>query len=212
MTGMLDQVFAQIGSGRLPTVVGMIEQIKVNGGNTEIGSLYTRLYDPLSTLYIHSGSLGLLRHVHTKTQRTRERPYSAWSIRSAIHTADGMVGLLACTIAGKDHADFALFSEYKTAHLRITWTPLTFIVRGLLITRIDFRQLPAIAHIIWLLISKSKTGASFTETDIDKLRAILKRLSRVETYEDAVTPVIDALKTKLLLSRPDDENSPGGSH
>ena len=35
MAGMFDQAFAQIGSGKLPTVTGMVEQIKANGVRCE---------------------------------------------------------------------------------------------------------------------------------------------------------------------------------
>lgn len=211
MAGMLDEVFAQIGSGKLPTVADMVKQIKANGGDTEIGSLYTNFYSQISTLYVHSGSLGLLRHVHPKTQHTRERPYQAWSTRSAIHTVDGMVGLLAATIAGKDHTDFVLFNEYKMTHLRIRWTPLTFIVWGVLVTHIDLRQVPAMGRLVWHLRSKAKTGEPFTEADFDECIAILKRSSRGEPDDQAIAPIINALRVKLLPSRHDDENSTGSS-
>jgi hypothetical protein len=211
MAGMFDQAFAQIGSGKLPTVTGMVEQIKANGGGAGIGSLHTNFYDQVSTLYVHGGPLGLLRHVHPKTQRTRERPYSAWSTRSAVHTADGMVGLLAGTIAGKDHADFALFGEYETAHLRVTWTPLAFIARGLMATRVDLRHVPAMIRLVRRLATKAKAGESFTEADVDELIARLNLVTGLESDDQTYAPFANAFRAKLLPPRPDDESSPGGS-
>ena len=206
MAGMFDQAFAQFGSGKLPTVTGMVEQIEANGGGAGIGSLHANVYDQVSTLYVHGGPLGLLRHVHPKTQRTRERPYSAWSTRSAVHTADGMVGLLAGTIAGKDHADFAFFGQYETAHLRVTWTPLAIIARGLMVTRVDLRHVPAMICIVRRLVTKTKAGESLTGDDIDEIVVRLNLVIGLESDDQTYAWIADAFRAKLLSPRPDDES------
>ncbi|MDA8207976.1 MAG: hypothetical protein M0Z92_03190 [Actinomycetota bacterium] len=112
------------------------------------------------------------------------------------------------TIAGQDHADFALFGEYETAHLRVTWTPLAFIARGLIAARIDLRHVPAMIRLVRRLATK---GESFTEADVDDFIARLKLLTRVESDDQTYAPFANAFRAKLLPPRPDDESSPGGS-
>ena len=211
MAGMFDQAFAQGGSDKLPTVTGMVEQIKENGGGAGIDSLHTNFYDQISALYVHGGPLGLLRHVHPKTQRTRERPYSVWSARSAVHTSDGMVGLLAGTIAGKGHPDFTLFVEYETAHLRVTWTPLAFIVRGLIATRVDLRHVPAMIGLVRRLAAEARAGGSLTEADVDEVIARLKLVTGLESDDRTYAPFFNAVRAKLLALRRNDEDSPRSS-
>jgi len=211
MASMFDQALAQIGSGTLPTVTGMVQQIMANGGGAGIGSLHTNFYDQVSTLYVHGGPLGLLRHVHPKTQRTRERPYPAWNTRSAVHIADGTVGLLARTIVGKDHADFALFAEYETAHLRVAWAPFESIARGLMATLVDLRHVPAMIRLVRRLVTKAKAGQPLTEADVDELIARLNLLTGLESDDQIYAPFANAFRAKLLPPQPDDESSPGGS-
>jgi len=103
--------FDSLGRGKLPTVTEMVRQITEHGGGAGVGKLHGNFYDQVSTLYIHGGPLGLLRHVHPRTNRTRERPYSAWSRRSAVQTADAMVGLLAAASS----VTFFIAGEVKPA-------------------------------------------------------------------------------------------------
>ncbi len=202
MAGVLDDALARIGSNRLPSVTGMVDQIVANGGAAGIGSLHTDSYDQVSTLYVHGGPLGLSRHVHPRSEVTRGRPQSAWSRRSAVHISDAMVGLLAAAIAGDDHPDIALFREYEQAHFRITWTPLAFVARGLMIARVDYRYLPDMIHVIRRLRAKRKAGESFTEADVDEIISRLHLITRLDPDDRSLASITDAVRTQLL--RPPD--------
>jgi hypothetical protein len=208
MAGMFDQAFAQIGAGKLPTVTGMVDQIKANGGSAGIDSLHANFYDQVSTLYVHGGPLGLIRHVHPKTEATLDRPYSAWSMRSAVHTSDAMVGLLAGTIAGEDHPDVALFREYEAAHFQVTWMPLAFIARGLMATRIDRRYVPGIIRLVRRLSVKAKKGEPFTEADVEEIIVKLNLVTGLKPDDPTYAPLADAFRAKLLEPRPNDAASP----
>jgi hypothetical protein len=208
MAGVFDQAFAQLGAGKLPTVTGMVEQIKANGGGAGIGPLHTNFYDQVSTLYVHGGPLGLIRHVHPKTQATRERPYSAWSKRAAVHISDAMVGLLAAAIAGKDHPDSAFFEEYETTHFRVTWTPLAFITRCLMATRVERRYVPDMIRLVRRLTIKARAGEPFTEVDVEEVIVKLNLVAGLEPNDQTYAPFADALRAKLLAPRPDNALSP----
>lgn len=199
MAGVLDEAFAQFGSGKLPSVTGMVEQIKANGGPPGIGSLHADFYDQISTLYIHGGPLGLIRHVHPRTDATRERPYPAWSKRSAVHISDAMVGLLATAIAGDGHPDSALFRTYAQTHFRVTWKPLAFVVRGLMVTRVDYRYLPDMIRVVRHLRAKLKSGEPLAKADIEEVIGKLCLLARLDPDDPSLTPVSAAIQANLHL-------------
>ncbi len=198
IAGMLDDALAHIGSSKLPSVTGMVAQIVANGGAAGIGSLHTDFYDQVSTLYVHGGPLGLSRHVHPRSEATRERPYSAWSKRSAVHISDAMVGLLAATIAGDGHPDSALFRTYEQTHFRVTWKPLAFVARGLMAARADFRYLPDMIHVVRHLRAKLKAGEPLAKADIEEVIAKLCLCFRLDPDDQTFVPSADAVLTKLL--------------
>jgi len=200
IAGMLDDALAHIGSSKLPSVTGMVEQIVANGGAAGIGSLHTDFYDQVSTLYIHGGPLGLIRHVHPRSDATRERPYPAWSRRSAVHISDAMVGLLAAAIAGDDHPDSALFQTYEQSHFRVTWKPLAFVVRGLMVTSVNYRYLPDMIRVVRHLAAKQKAGDPFTEADIEEVVAKLGLLLSLDPDDQTLMPLADALYSKITRS------------
>ena len=113
-----------------------------------------------------------------------------------------MVGLLAAAIAGDDHPDIALFREYEQAHFRITWTPLAFVARGLMIARVDYRYLPDMIHVIRRLRAKRKAGESFTEADVDEIISRLHLITRLDPDDRSLASITDAVRTQLL--RPPD--------
>ena len=197
MAVVLDDAFAQFGSSGLPSVTGMVKKIVANGGAAGVGSLHTDFYDQVSTLYVHGGPLGLSRHVHSRSEATRERPYPAWSRRSAVHISDAMVGLLAATIAGDDHPGTALFRTYEQTHFGVTWTPLVFIVRGLMVTRVDYRYLPDMIRVIRRLRAKWRVGEPFTEADVDEIASTLQLITRLDSDDPSVAAVADAIRTML---------------
>ena len=199
LTGVFDSAFGQLRSSSLPPVTEMVKKIKANGGEAKIGSLHTDFYDQISTLYIHSGPLTLLRHVHPKTQRTRERPYSAWSKRSAVHMSDAMVGLLAATIAGNDCPDIDLFRRYMQVHYQVIRMPWGVIIPGLMVTRVNYRYLPDMFKLIRFLVSKWKEGESFSEADVEKLIITLARLVEFDPDDPTLVPFSGALR-KILIN------------
>lgn len=201
MAVVLDDAFAQFGSSGLPSVTGMVKKIVANGGAAGVGSLHTDFYDQVSTLYMHGGPLGLSRHVHPRHEATRERPYPAWSRRSAAHISDAMVGLLAAAIAGDDHPDIALFRTYEQTHFQVAWKPLAFVARGLTIARVDYRYLPDMIHVIRRLRTKRKAGKPLAKADIEEVIAKLCLCFRLDPDDQSVAPVTDAIR-KLL--RPPD--------
>jgi hypothetical protein len=199
MAEVLDQAFAQLGSGKLPSVTAMVEQIKANGGAPSIGSLHTDFYDQISTLYIHGGPLGLIRHVHPRTGATLERPYLAWSKRSAVHIADAMVGLLAAEIAGDGHPDSALFRTYAQTHFRVTWNPLAFLVRRLMVTQVDYRYLPDMIRLVLHLMAKLRLGQPLAKTDIEEVIGKLCLLTQLDPDDPSLTPFSTAIQARLNL-------------
>jgi len=197
MPGILDDALANIGSSKLPTVACMVEQIVASGGAPDLGSLKTNFYDQISTLYVHGGPLGLIRHVHPRTGATRGRPYAAWSKRSAVHTSDAMVGLLAASIAGENDADIALFRAYEEDHFRVTWRPLAFVVRGVLASHVDFRYILDTLRAVRRLRAKRKAGEPLTEADIAELLTKLYMVTRLNPDDPSLAPVEAALRAKL---------------
>ena len=195
---MFDDAFNQLADDKLPNVSMMIKQIIGCGGGTGIDSLHTDFYDKISTLYIHSGPLALLRHVHPKKQRTRERPYSAWSKRSAVHMSDAMVGLLAATIAGNDCPDIALFQRYMQVHYQIIPPPWAVVTRGLMVTNVNYRYLPDMFRLIRFLVSKQKGGEPFSEADAEKLVTALAVLFSVDSADPTFSPIADIFRKMLI--------------
>ena len=198
LTGAFDSAFDQLRSSSLPPVTEMVKKIKANGGGAGMGSLHTDFYDQISTLYIHSGPFTLLRHVHPKTQRTRERPYSAWSKRSAVHMSDAMVGLLAATIAGNDCPDIDLFRRYMQVHYQVIRMPWGVIIPGLMVTRVNYRYLPDMVKLVLLLISKRKEGKSFSEADAEKFVDALCALASVDSADPTISPIADTFRKMLI--------------
>ena len=198
MAGMLDDALAHIGSSKLPSVTGMVEQIVANGGAAGIGSLHADFYDQISTLYIHGGPLGLIRHVHPRTEATRERPYPVWSRRSAVHISDAMVGLLAATIAGDGHPDSALFQTYEQTHFRVTWKPLAFVTRGLMLSSVNYRYLPDMIRVVRHLVAKQKAGEPLPKADMEEVVAKLGLLLSLDPDDQTFVPLADSFLTELL--------------
>jgi len=139
----------------------------------------------------------LIRHVHPRTGATRGRPYAAWSKRSAVHTSDAMVGLLAASIAGENDADIALFRAYEEDHFRVTWRPLAFVVRGVLASHVDFRYILDTLRAVRRLRAKRKAGEPLTEADIAELLTKLYMVTRLNPDDPSLAPVEAALRAKL---------------
>jgi hypothetical protein len=208
MAGAFDEAFAQIGSGKLPTVAGMVEQIEANGGGAGVGSLHANFYDQVSSLYVHGGPLGLIRHVHPKTGKTRERPYSVWSRRSAKHMSDAMVGLLAAAIAGNDHPDSELFREYEAAHFGVTWTPLAFVARGLMATRVSYRYVPDMIRLVQRLAIKTGAGESLSEADADEVIVKMNLIAGLDPDDQTYASFANVIRARLVGNRPESADSP----
>ncbi len=192
-------------------VTEMVRLIGENGSVPGVGRLHANYYEQISGLYLHGGPLGLIRHVHPRTERTSERPYSVWSKRAAVHTGDAMDGLLAASVAGTEHPDHALFRKYEADHSGVTWSPLALIVRGLAVTRIRPQYMPRMVEVICRLRAKLRAGQTLTEADVDELLAVLSLLTRLEPDDPSFAASARAIRSGLLQKVQPAEQKDSGS-
>jgi hypothetical protein len=201
--GVFDGAFNHLGSGRVPQLPGMVKQIIANGGPPKLSSLYDNFYTPLSSLYLHGGPIGLLRHVRPKSQKTRATSFPVWSRRSATQTADAMVGLLAAAIAPIEKPSHALFREYETAHWGVTWTPMFFIARGLAVSRIQRQHIPAMITLVRQLRAKVAAGQQLSGEDADEVILRLNLLVGLDRDDPSFAEAARLIRSRLLNpSRP----------
>jgi hypothetical protein len=100
---------------RLATPDSLLTQIGEYGGPPGARQLYDRAYRPLSSFFVHGTGLALLRHVD-RHDRLRKKASFPWAKRSAAHTSDACLGLLAALLAGPDHAVYRMFNRYADWH------------------------------------------------------------------------------------------------
>ena len=193
---LLDGFFEeQLGDAAFLPVGRMVEQIEKHGGPASVRQIYSRYYVPLSGIVAHAGPLSLQTHVHPRRGTTRRRPYPIWSRRSAVHTADAMMALIASEVAGVDHPDISLFVEYGNSHWQTVWPPLAFVLRGLAVTRLDYRIAPALIVQVLALRRKARSGVRIDGVDLDRMIEMLCRLTRSELTD----PVVEDMKRRLRL-------------
>jgi hypothetical protein len=114
--GVMDAATEAFGEPkRLANPETLLTQIGEHGGPSGARQLYDRAYRPLSSFFVHGTGLALLRHVD-RNDRIREKASFPWAKRSAAHTSDACLGLLAALLAGPDHADYRMFNEYADWH------------------------------------------------------------------------------------------------
>ena len=197
-TEVLDDMLAFLGPGGLPLPATMVSDIAANSGPAAAQDLYRRYYVPLSAMYAHAGPLTLLRHVHPRSNRTRERPFKMWSRRSASHTADAMVGFLAATIAGPEHPDYGLFCEYHAAHWPLAWPPSLFVVRHLALRRARLRHVPGLVMRTRALRAERLRGERLNETEVEELISRLYRMADLDRDDASASSMTTFLRTNLL--------------
>ena len=194
---VLQEIKDKYEKNSLPPISQMVKTIEDNAGNS-MGALYADFYVQLSSLYIHGGPLALLRHVHSGTLKTRERPYSAWNRRSAVHLADAMVGLLASTIAGENHRDQSLFEEYRAIHLEATWKPVTFVLLNKVKEGINLRNVSELISLVRRMRERHRAGEVFDDTDVEDFVITLATFISVELDEDALAILQRYFKSLLV--------------
>ncbi|MGA2037615.1 MAG: hypothetical protein ABSH04_08550, partial [Acidimicrobiales bacterium] len=100
---------------RLESLDKLLEEVQKVGSPIGASQLYKRVYRPTSSFFAHGSGLAILRHVDRNDQ-IRDKPSYPWAKRSPAHTSDACVGLLAALLAGPEHPDFKLFSEFADWH------------------------------------------------------------------------------------------------
>lgn len=112
-------------------------------GQPTAEELYQRLYEPLSMLFVHSGSLSLARHLDGRNRvGARRHPTSPWTSLAALRTADTCVGLLAAAVAGRSGSASAEFVAYASDHRERTLAPLAVIFARAAPTSMDWPRVP----------------------------------------------------------------------
>lgn len=186
------------GKEKVPSPLGMVDVLVKVRGRAGVEDLYTRYYAPLSALYAHASPISLLRHVHPKTAKTRDRPYKTWGRRSPAHAADAMVAVLASALAGPDHPDRPLFDEYAEAHWRLVWTPLFYVARGLSLTRLHWDAVPPLVKLTLRLRKAVANGQTLTPEDAEAIDTALGRALGGHDESQAFQALREGLKQSLL--------------
>lgn len=110
-----------------------------------------------------------------------------------------MVGLLAAAIAGDGHPDTALFLTYAQTHFWVTWKPLALVVRGLMVTPVDYRYLPDMIRVVRHLRAKLKSGEPAARADIDEAVGKPCLLARLDPDDPSPMPVSAAFQGNVQL-------------
>ena len=128
------------GTSELPTLWDMAKAIDAED-NVGACDLYNRLFVPLSSMYIHTNATSLLRHV-SPSGSVRTHASSAWTLRSAVRTADGCLGLVATGLAKQCGRDHRAFADYGRSHLSRSLAPLAVLIGRHLPESIEWTRVP----------------------------------------------------------------------
>jgi hypothetical protein len=140
---VFDAAASELGPARrFPSMAEVVNAIESATQNSAARDLYDRLYNQPSALAVHTSAMALLRHVGGRNQ-VRPKPYLAWTRRSATHTADTCVGLVAAAVAEQAGADSTRFSEYADDHWRRVVVPVAALWLRALPGNLRPREFPA---------------------------------------------------------------------
>ncbi len=121
----------------------VVDAVTKATGQPTAEELYQRLYEPLSMLFVHSGSLSLARHLDGRNRvGARRHPTSPWTSLAALRTADACVGLLAAAVACRSGSASAEFVAYASDHRERTLAPLAVIFARAAPTSMDWPRVP----------------------------------------------------------------------
>ncbi len=121
---LLKDMAAAIGPSKsLPNMWDRVQAVDLATGRRTAQDLYRRAYEPLSMLFVHSDSLGLMRYVDGRGL-VNDRPLHPWTNFAMLRTADGCVGVLAASVAEQAGLPDKEFVSYANSHLGRAWLPL----------------------------------------------------------------------------------------
>ncbi|WP_194903668.1 hypothetical protein [Catenulispora rubra] len=121
---LLEQAVATLGTpGRATNVKDMAAAIDKATGGRDAARLYSRIYIPTSTFFVHANAASLLRHVGPEDSLTAQ-PSKNWARRSPVRLADACVGLLAAAIAADRGSPPQEFATYARDHIARVLTPM----------------------------------------------------------------------------------------
>jgi hypothetical protein len=121
---LLKDMAAAIGPSKsLPNMSVRVQAVDSVTGRRTAQDLYRRAYEPLSMLFVHSDSLGLMRYVDGRGL-VKDRPIHPWTNFAMLRTADGCVGVLAASVAEQAGLPNQEFVSYANSHLGRAWLPL----------------------------------------------------------------------------------------
>ncbi|HUC07891.1 MAG TPA: hypothetical protein VMR96_07350 [Solirubrobacterales bacterium] len=173
---LLKDVASAIGKeARLPTLNEMANVVVDKTGRSFARDIYEGLYKPLSIAVAHPTGLALLRHVDSD-DRLKDTPTPAWTVRSARHTADACMAVLALAIAEHFKSRGKDLLKYANAHLNRTITPVAVISgRAALESFQPSKLVPAVRSSIELrryLFSEGAAADSHMERKVKAEQAI----------------------------------------
>lgn len=209
---ILNAIVAQIGGdGKLPDARKVAEAVSPGFNDASFSlNLYWQIYVPLSKFFAHANEMSLMRHVGNKGVLLEEPTYP-WARWSAIHMADGCVGLLAAAIAHKDGHPNDLFTSYTIHHLRLVITPLVVVSGKGMFRSLGPRQFVALIKGIVDLRAYKASGcadAHSVEERAAHLRSWFERY--LGNFDDVSKQTwnlcIERIVTVLAADEPDSES------
>lgn len=115
----VNTLVAKLGVPKRFVLTRPLGAIKRTGGTPAAQQLYDTYWAALSSNFAHGTGVSLLRHVNGNDELTDEAAFP-WVKRSPAHLADLCVGVLCSVVAGSEHPDYRLFTDYATCHDRRT--------------------------------------------------------------------------------------------
>jgi hypothetical protein len=210
---ILNAIEAEIGgAGKLPNMRQMAEVVSAGFDDAPFPLyLYGRIYVPLSEFFAHANGMSLMRHVGDKGVLL-EDPMYPWARWSAVHMADGCVGLLAAAIAHKDGQPNELFASYGDYHLARILAPLTVVSGKGMFRSLGPRRLATLIKGVMDLFaytSSERFDADSVEERVAYLRFWFERY--LGNFGDAFKQLwdlyVERVVTMLAADKPDSEST-----
>ena len=200
---------AEMVEGSVPrSMAKLVEAAIEGGGGPGLARLPRELYQPLSTLVVHTSTVSLARHVNYRRLTTRRRPGGGPSPRWLSHLAEGSVGLLASEIAGQSHPDYGLFSSYALSHFNRVRPPLLRFGWRIVLGNVDPKgALRGLRRYVALRRQKTRTGQIASREElVDLAKTLMSSIGGQSVSEEAIEKMVDHLYERLVPA----EGSIGG--
>lgn len=213
--GLIEDVVTQIGAPAVaPDVRKMAETVANSTEDTVATDLYDRLYVPLSTFSVHATGDALLRHVRAAS-RLSDKPSRVWTMRSAMHTVDACVGILATAIAKHGQRSAEPFARYANAHMSRTTAPLAVVgfdngLRGLRWSKVP-RAVRALLKLRRYLGSDAARRDTLAERETHAKRGFTECLQVLGDRSDRsyFEPIVNQFAEMLARSVTPNDMAPG---